>query len=68
MKTCPACNSSKIEKFRRGDVIVIACRNCGYRNERKINDEIQMFKLGLFLGYVLTGIILEIIRTTIIIK
>ena len=39
MRKCPNCNFFKIEKFRRGEVIVIACRKCGFRDERKSTEQ-----------------------------
>ena len=41
MKKCPACNSTKIEKFIDGDFIVIACSGCGYQNKEQTETTIK---------------------------
>jgi len=41
IKHCPSCGSSKIERFRQGDEIIIACSKCGYKNKRQIKTTIK---------------------------
>ncbi len=41
MKKCVACNSTRVSKFIEKGKLIIACKKCGFRNERSLQNDMS---------------------------